>query len=81
MRNVEDLSEEATEHLKEIKETFQELADLHMMKEYLRSIYRVATSASSAEIALQFWIKIAKQIQSEELQKMVASLTEKTYRA
>ncbi len=43
LRNAEDLSEEAIEHLKEIKETFQELADLHMMKEYLRSIYRVAT--------------------------------------
>lgn len=74
LRNAEDLSEEAIEHLKEIKETFQELADLHMMKEYLRSIYRVATSASSAEIALQFWIKIAKEIKSEELQKMVATL-------
>jgi len=34
----------------------------------------VATSASSAEIALQFWIKIAKEIKSEELQKMVATL-------
>lgn len=74
LRNAEDLSEEATEHLEEIKATFQELADLHMMKEYLRSIYRVATSAASAEIALQFWIKIAKEIKSEELQKMVGTL-------
>lgn len=74
LRNAEDLSEEATEHLKEIKETFQELADLHMMKEYLRSIYRVATSVPSAEIALQFWIKIAREIKSEELQKMVGTL-------
>ena len=74
LRNAEDLTEEATEHLKEIKETFQELADLHMMKEYLRSIYRVATSVTSAGIALPFWIKIAKEIKSGELQKMVDSL-------
>ena len=65
---------QTTKRLKKIKATFQELADLHMMKEYLRSIYRVATSASSAEIALQFWIKIAKQIKSKELQKMVGTL-------
>ena len=74
MHNEEDLDEEAAEHLEEIKNTFQELADLHMMKEYLRSIYRVATSEWSAEIALRFWIKTAKGMKSDLLQKMVGTM-------
>lgn len=74
LHNEEDLDEEAAEHLEEIKNTFQELADLHMMKEYLRSIYRVATSEWSAEIALRFWIKTAKGMKSDLLQKMVGTM-------
>lgn len=74
LRNEEDLSSEAAEHLAEVKAAFQELADVHMMKEYLRSIYRIAKNASEAEIALKFWIKLAKQIKSDHLQKMVKTL-------
>ncbi len=74
LHNEEDLDEEAAEHLEEIKTTFQELADLHMMKEYLRSIYRVATSEWSAEIALRFWIKTARGMKSDLLQKMVGTM-------
>ena len=57
-----------------IKQTFQELADIHMMKEALRSIYAVAQNASQAEDALLRWVKAALQIQSDQLHKMAKTI-------
>lgn len=74
LRNVENLSDEANKHLEVIKTTFSELADLHMMKEYLRSIYRTAQNSNEAEIALLKWTEIARIIKSDELQKMVKTI-------
>lgn len=53
----ENLSSEASAYLAKIKQTFQELADVHMMKEALRSIYSVAQNVSQAEDALLLWVK------------------------
>ena len=74
LRNEEDLKPEAAEHLALIKETFKELADVHMMKESLRSIYSVAQNASQAEFALRQWCETAKLIESPDLHKMVKTL-------
>jgi transposase len=60
LRNEEDLNAEASAYLAKIKQTFQELADVHMMKEALRSIYVVAQNASQAEDALLRWVKVAQ---------------------
>ena len=51
LRNEEDLDADATRDLAVIKEHFKELADLHMMKESLRSIYRVVDNPLEAELA------------------------------
>ena len=74
MRNEEDLNSEARVYLSKIKQTFQELADIHMMKEALRSIYAVAQNASQAEDALLRWVKAALQIQSDQLHKMAKTI-------
>ena len=74
MRNEEDLNSEARVYLSKIKQTFQELADIHMMKEALRSIYAVAQNASQAEDALLRWVKAAQKIQSDQLHKMAKTI-------
>ena len=74
LRNEEDLNSEARVYLSKIKQTFQELADIHMMKEALRSIYAVAQNASQAEDALLRWVKAALQIQSDQLHKMAKTI-------
>ena len=70
----ENLSSEATAYLAKIKQTFQELADVHMMKEALRSIYSVAQNVSQAEDALLRWVKAAQEIQSDQLHKMAKTI-------
>ena len=74
LRNEEKLKPEAMERLTQIKATFQELADVHMMKEALRSVYRVAQNSSQAEIALTDWCNAAMLIDSDQLHKMVKTL-------
>ena len=74
LRNEENLSSEATAYLAKIKQTFQELADVHMMKEALRSIYSVAQNVSQAEDALLRWVKAAQKIQSDQLHKMAKTI-------
>ena len=44
---------EAAKDLAVIKDHFKELADLHMMKESLRSIYRVADNPLETELSLE----------------------------
>ena len=61
LRNKENLSSEASAYLSKIKQTFQELSDVHMMKEALRSIYSVAKNVSLAEEALLRWVKAAQK--------------------
>ncbi|MBR2964572.1 MAG: transposase, partial [Lentisphaeria bacterium] len=48
LHNQEDLNEEAAAELAELKEHFKELSELHMMKEALRSIYRVVMTAQAS---------------------------------
>ena len=74
LRNEENLSSAVTAYLVKIKQTFQELADVHMMKEVLRSIYSVAQNVSQAEDALLRWVKAAQKIQSDQLHKMAKTI-------
>ena len=53
LRNEEDLNSEARVYLSKIKQTFQELADIHMMKETLRSIYAVAQNIFSGRTKIR----------------------------
>lgn len=74
LHNQEDLNEEAAADLAELKEHFKELGELHMMKEALRSIYRVVMTADEAETALRDWCAKAMRIQSKPLQSMVKTI-------
>ena len=73
LHNQEDLNEEAAD-LAELKEHFKELSELHMMKEALRSIYRVVMTEDEAETALRDWCAKAMRIQSKPLQSMVKTI-------
>ena len=74
LHNQEDLNEEAAADLAELKEHFKELSELHMMKEALRSIYRVVMTEDEAETALRDWCAKAMRIQSKPLQSMVKTI-------
>ena len=60
--------------MEKIKQTFQELANVHMMKEALRTIYSVAQNVSQAEDALPRWVGAAQKIQSDQLHKMAKTI-------
>lgn len=60
LSNEENLSETDHLQLKEIKETFDELATTHAMKEKLRSIYRTAKWREDARMLFEDWIKTAE---------------------
>ena len=74
LHNQEDLNEEAAADLAVLKEHFKELGELHMMKEALRSIYRVVMTEDEAETALRDWCAKAMRIQSKPLQSMVKTI-------
>lgn len=74
LRNEEDLKPEAAARLEKIKEVSEDLGVVHMMKEALRSIYRVAQDSSQAETALNCWCNAALQTAVPELHRMVKTL-------
>ena len=71
---LKDLCGFLKKELEELKTHFKELADIYMMKEALRSIYRTAMSVVEAETALWDWCKKALLLQSVSLHKMVKSI-------
>lgn len=74
LHNEEDLDADAAKDLAVIKDHFKELADLHMMKESLRSIYRVVDNPWEAEVSLEKWCKQSLSLDSAYLGKMVKCL-------
>ena len=52
LRNEEDIHEENQNILHNLRGKFQELGDAYMIKEALRTVYRVAPNAYQANIAL-----------------------------
>ena len=71
---LKDLCGFLKKELEELKTHFKELADIYMMKEALRSIYRTAMSVVEAETALWDWCKKALLLQSVSLHKVVKSI-------
>ena len=74
LHNEEDLDADAAKDLAVIKDHFKELADLHMMKESLRSIYRIVDNPWEAEVSLEKWCKQSLSLNSAYLGKMVKCL-------
>ena len=53
---------------------YQELADVHLIKEALRSIYAIVQDASQAEDALFRWVKSAQKIHSDQRHRTVKTI-------
>jgi len=74
LRNVEDLEPDARLLLDNLRKTFKELGDVSMMKEALRSIYRMAKNEVQAEAALKNWCSIARKTEIKELNDMAKTI-------
>lgn len=74
LRNVEDLEPDAKLLLDNLRKTFKELGDVSMMKEALRSIYRMAKNEVQAEAALKNWCSIARKTEMKELETMAKTI-------
>jgi len=74
LKESSDLDDDGLKDLAVIKNHFKELADLRMMKESLRGIYRVAINHFEAELSLDEWCKQPMALNSEPLMKMVKCL-------
>ena len=74
LRNVENLEPDAKMLLDNLRKTFKELGDVSMMKEALRSIYRMANDDFQAEAAFKSWCSIAKKTEIKELNEMAKTI-------
>lgn len=74
LRNVEDLEPDAKLLLDNLRKTFKELGDVSMMKEALRSIYRMAKNEFQAEAAFKNWCSIARRTEIKELEDMAKTI-------
>lgn len=70
LRNKEDLKPETQMHLERLNHIYKDLGTVHMMKEDLRSIYRVCTNRSEGACQLKQWATSALQTAIRELVKM-----------
>lgn len=59
LRNEESLSEESKKELGTLRERFEDLGTASAMKEYLRTIHRIAPGASIARLAFEKWCAMA----------------------
>ena len=76
LRNIENLSSSAREHLEIIKALSGDLNIMHTMKEDLRAIYSTAVSSFEAELQLKQWIDSAASC-SVNVLKRIAKTIEK----
>jgi len=60
LKNVENLSAEASEELKRLQVEFKDLGTASLMKEYLRNIYRLAGGVAVAQRAFVLWCEKAE---------------------
>ena len=74
LRNVENLEPDAKLLLDNLRNTFKELGDVSMMKETLRSIYRMAKDDFQAEAAFKNWCSIARKTEIKELGDMAKTI-------
>ena len=76
LRNIENLKDETKEELEELKLIYDELGTASMMKESLRNIYSIAKFDYEAEIALNYWCKIALETGISYLKTMAKTITQ-----
>ena len=74
LRNVENLEPDAKLLLDNLRNIFKELGDVSMMKEALRSIYRMANNDVQAEAAFKNWCSIARKTEIKELDDMAKTI-------
>ena len=77
LRNIEDLDEDGRLILCNMRKHFSELADAHMLKEGLRSIYATAGNALEARAAFRRWATAAIATGSREMIAMAKTIREK----
>ncbi len=77
LRNMEDLDADGLLILGNMRKHFRELADAHMFKESLRSIYATAENALEARAAFRRWATLAEATGSPELIAMAKTIREK----
>ena len=61
LKGEERLTKKAKEELEELKITFKDLSEMHMLKESLRKIYDHSESSPVAKIALEDWCEVADE--------------------
>ena len=59
LKNEENLDDDSKADLSNLKEIFDELGTATFMKECLRKIYSLAPDASMAQVAFEYWCKLA----------------------
>ncbi len=60
LRNQENLSSQAKQELKQLRSQYKDLGTAWFMKQYLRNIYRIADSVSTARKAFTLWCEKAE---------------------
>ena len=77
LKNEEDIPEDNKNILHNLKGKFQEIGDVYMFKEALRTIYRVAQNAYQATILLLQWCKEAEKMLVPELKTMAKTIRDR----
>ncbi len=71
LKNEQDLNEEQTKKLEEIKEEFEDLGKMHKIKEEFRNIFENKNSLKDATFKLFDWIENAKDFYKKSLGTLV----------
>ena len=77
LKNEEDIPEDNKNILHNLKGKFQEIGDVYMFKEALRTIYRVAQNAYQATILLHQWCKEAEKTLIPELKTIAKTIRDR----
>lgn len=74
LRNQEDLHAKAQEELEKLRLEYKDLGTASMMKEYLRNIYKIAESVSTARKAFTLWCAKAEASAINCLKQMAKTI-------
>jgi transposase len=74
LRNVEDLDEEATRQLQQLRTQYSELGMASVLKESLRGIYRNANNCFEAERIFITWCIVAENCGIPEMATMARTI-------
>lgn len=77
LRNLENLSSKEKKDLQKIRDTYHELGEMSMMKECLRNIYSICSTADEAKGAFIYWCKLAEETAIRELKTMAKTILSK----